>query len=591
MRNSFRVTIITICTLAAIQSTIIAEEQVIPKSNVEGKKLIAVTQALASGLIPLKELPGMINVLQKSGYDGFTVCISTDTVPDKRTKPLMQWRWWNIDKRSYSEFKGSIEILKSIKDWGRLTDNFLWMSSHVEGLTTPDWFNDNDWDILLANAELGARIAKEIGFKGITFDTEQYGGGPEGIWRQPWDYPMYASGNYKKEKGRKTPRSFAEVVEKVRQRGQQWAQALSKGYPDIVLAMLPGLYHTSWVVAQNSQYGGILEKSTHALSAAFSDGILLGLDERAMLVCFDESSYLDSQYRNLLTFRDIAIEQSLVMSAVPDLARKRLRYASGLWIDAGGYTAKRFSITDVRVNQRDPERHKHATHNALAVSDHYAWHWNQSAGGGDDHSSFITADPTPLMRQYWQANIDAHKPMDLRWEPQPHHNMTDYTQADAKAAKANTEFWVKMKKQGYKVAIELPEYWKFRLDTEMLCRFHNYWSVDYDDSSWNIIKSAPCLQSQGFRAHDIGLYRIKFDAPADLDGEKQQILLAFGSLSSGTSHLWFNGTWVQGLNSLVDVSKRIVPGESNQVGLFFLNKEGPGGLMGDVKLLISDRAK
>ena len=92
MRNRFtRTIIIAVSILVAIQSGVIAEDQIVPKSNIEGKKLIAVTQAINSVFIPLKELPGMIDVLQQSGYDGFTVCISTDTVSDKKIKPLMQW--------------------------------------------------------------------------------------------------------------------------------------------------------------------------------------------------------------------------------------------------------------------------------------------------------------------------------------------------------------------------------------------------------------------------------------------------------------------------------------------------------------------
>jgi len=37
------------------------------------------------------------------------------------------------------------------------------MASHAEGHKPPDWFNDDDWDIVLANAKLCAQIAKEIG--------------------------------------------------------------------------------------------------------------------------------------------------------------------------------------------------------------------------------------------------------------------------------------------------------------------------------------------------------------------------------------------------------------------------------------------
>ena len=241
------------------------------------------------------------------------------------------------------------------------------------------------------------------------------------------------------------------------------------------------------------------------------------------------------------------------------------------------------------MNQRDPERHKHATHNALAVSDHYAWHWSE--WGPDGKFSFITKKPTALIKEYWQANVDAHEPMSLDWEPQLHHDTTDYTKANEDAVKADAAFWGKRKDEGYKVAVELPEYWKFRLSTELLCRYDTYASKNYDDGGWSLIKPTSCWQSQVVRANDIGMYRVKFDAPANLDVEKQEIVLAFGGFGSGQAHLYFDGEWISYLGPIVDISKNIKPGETNLLYLFFINKSGPGGLMGQVKVLVRDRTE
>jgi len=583
----FRRLLFVLFAVFLMSSALVAAEGRIPVSNVAGKKLIRVSQALTSHTTAA-DVAGKVEVWQETGYDGLCFCLSIDpqaAPEDYPYKHHMSWRWWDTEERKHEEFERDIEAFKSVKDWGRLTDNFLWMGSHVEGRRPPDWFSDDDWRIVIANTRLAARIAKEIGFKGIVFDVEGYGGGAYGVWRQPWDYSLYSRSDYTIEK-RDAPRPFDEVAGKVRQRGRQWAEALSQEYPEIVLAVMPGLYEAAWHRANDPRFGGDLAKSDTGLWAAFVDGMIEGLDERALLVGFSESTYLDSQYRDFLIWRNFAREQSLVIAADPEAARRRISFAASIWTDAG-YGYPRFSTTDERFNQRDPERHKHAVHNTLAVSDHYAWQWGEWGTGGE--SNFMTAEPTPLMRRYWQANVDAHAPQDLLWEVEPYHDHADHTAADAEAAEKDAALWPVLEKQGYSVAATLPEYWTFRFDPETKVRYSSWMSPSCDDRSWFTVKSTSCWQSQGTRANGPGVYRVKFDVPADLDPEKQEIVLAFGGLGSGTAHIYVNGGWISTMKQIIDVSKAIKPGQTNQVGIVFLNKTGPGGLMGQVKLLARDR--
>lgn len=560
-----------------------AEREKLPVSNVAGKKLIRVSQALINHTAAA-DVPDKVKAWQATGYDG--VCLSVWADLESSEQRLdMQWKWWDVDPRKRSEFDRDVAAFKSVKDWGRLTDNFLWIASHVEGRKPPDWFNDEDWQVVTANARLAARLAKEIGFRGILFDQEGYGMATFGVWRQPWDYPLYATSDYTFEK-RKEPRPFEEVAAKVRQRGRQWARAISAEYPDVVLAAI-GLYENAWGgLANNPAYGGDLAKSPVALWPAFVDGLVEGLDERATLVSFCGGTYLDSQYRDMLIYRDIARQQSLMVSAIPDLARRRVSFAAGIWTDAG-FGLPRFSNTDARMNQRDPKRHMHAVHNALAASDRYAWQWGEWGKQGE--SNFMTTEPTPLMREYWKANIDGHRPRDLAWRPMPHQDQTDYAQVTAAAVAKEKAFWQRLTEQGYTVAKTLPEDWKFRLDLEMHVRWRNFMKPEFDDGPWFTIKSTRCWQMQGFAANEIGLYRAWFDAPADLDPQKQEIMLAFGGLGSGQGHVHINGGWISSAKLTVDVSQSIKPGEANLVSLYLINRSGPGGLMGQVKLLVRDR--
>ena len=583
----FRRLLFVMFAMLLMSSVLVAQQGAVPVSNVAGKKLIRVSQALTSHTTAA-DVAGKVEAWQETGYDGVCFCLSIDPQAvgeDYPHKHHMSWRWWDTEGRKHGEFKRDIEAFKSVKDWGRLTDNFLWMGSHVEGHKPPDWFSDADWKIVLANTRLAAKIAKEIGFKGIAFDWEGYGGGAYGVWRQPWDYSLYARSDYTIEK-RSAPRPFDEVVAKVRLRGRQWAKALSAEYPDMVLAVLPGLYEATWKRANDPRFGGDLAKCDVGLWPAFVDGMLEGLDERTLLVSFCESTYLDSQYRDLLIWRDFAREQALTISADPELARRRISFAAGIWTDAG-YGYPRFSATDERFNQRDPERHKHAVHNTLAVSDHYAWQWGE--WGKEGESNFMTTEPTPLMRRYWQANIDAHTPQELMWEIVPYLDQADYATADAEVAGKAEGFWKNMDEQGYSVATTLGEGWKFRFDPETKVRYSTWTTPGYDDGSWFTIKSTRCWQSQGTLANGPGVYRTAFDAPADIDPKKQEVVLAFGGLGHGEAHLYFNGGWISYMRGVIDVSKAIKPRERNQATIVCLNKSGPGGLMGRVKLLVRDR--
>ena len=566
-----------------VASILWADDSQIPRSNLEGKKLIRISQSLLGHVEP-ENVATKLDEWQETGYDGLCFCWRADLKEGEQRKP-MNWGWWDVDLRKRSEFDADVRTYRSIANWGKFTDNFMLMASHAEGHKPPDWFNDDDWKIVLANTKLCARITREIGFKGIVFDIEGYGGGAYGVWRQPWDYSLYARSDYQIEK-RDKPREFQAVAAKIRQRGRQWAQAISGEFPDIVLMVLPGLYAASWPRVTEARFGGDLAGSDSGLWPAFIDGMLEGLDERALLVSGSEATYITSQYRDMLVMRNYEKEQALLVSAVPELARRRVSFAAGIWTDAG-YNAPRFSVTDPRHNHREPRRHMHAVHNALAVSDHYAWQWGEWGVSGE--SNWMTTEPTPLIRQYWQANIDARNSLSLEWRPEPHHDPADYAETNSKVAESELALWKRLEAEGYRARSQLPIHWRFDFDPEMLVRYRNYFSTDFDDRSWRKIDCRRCWQMQGYLANEIGSYRAWFEAPADLDPERQEIFLVFGGLGSGRGHVYLNGGWVAYAQQKVDVSQSIKPGERNLIGLLFQNRSGPGGLMGRVKLLVRDK--
>jgi hypothetical protein len=553
-----------------------------PASNVAGKKLIRVAQELSYRTCA-QDVPAKVTIWQETGYDGlcFTLFRSPARLADGTLNQAnnMMFQWWGSRPVEVEDFGPEIEAFKSVQDWGRLTDNFLWTAGHVDG-KAPDWFSDQDWARVLHNAGIAARLAKDLRFKGILFDMESYGGA-HGVWRHPWDYPLYAKSDYR-DGGEAAPRPYAEVAGKVRQRGAEWARAMTAVYPDMVLLVIAGLYECAWEEAVAA--GKDLSETSTGLYAPFVDGILLGLGPDATLVSGSESTYLDSQYRDMLMVRDRCLNQSLGVSTEPALARKRITFAAGIWTDAGYGATGRFSNTDPRANQRSPEMHKHAVHNALAASDRYAWQWGEWGAAGE--SNFLTTEPTPLLREYWKANLEGHQSQDLLWEPAGYADLTDYAPTAAALAQAEAEFWAAREKDGWKVAVALPEIWKFRFDPELKVRYAAWNRPTFDDSSWYPIKTTAYWQTQGTRANGPGVYRIHFDVPATVDPTTSSVVMAFGGLGSGAGHVYVNGAWIDWLKSMVEVTAAVKPGGSNQMTVICQNRQGPGGLAGRVKLLV-----
>lgn len=237
---------------------------------------------------------------------------------------------------------------------------------------------------------------------------------------------------------------------------------------------------------------------------------------------------------------------------------------------------------DVSINHRDPQRHKHAVHNALAASGHYAWVYGEK-------SFYLATDPTPLTREYLRANKEAHLPHSLYWQPEPKWDTADYTAHDAEMAAADDRFWSEIAGTGYQIAFEFPVNWHFYYDTEERGR-SIHWKYPYE--GWPKLSTLRCWQSQAFKANGEGVYRIKFDVPSTVNPDTQHVFLGFGGFPANHHDSWavvrLNGKGYQ-IDNLIDVTDRIRPGESNQLVVEVINKSGPGGPLGHVKLLVRDR--
>ena len=363
------------------------------------KKLLRVASELVSRFLDSQsiaeaDLPSLVAKWQQTGIDGMVFNISSNRRNETNRYWNMCGQWWALIPRTYEELEPDIRAFQSVKDWGRVTDNFLWSSYAVWGnkLEAQNWFNDSHLDIILANVRLQARVARECGFKGILLDLEQYTGhGAEGTWHIPFNYPNYREDGYIKE-GRDTPRSFSEVAAKIRQRGTQYAQTVCTGFPGLKILIIPGLYE--WTDRGDNEP---LEDRHYGLYPAFINGMLEGLDSEATLISGNELTYSKTRYVDIGQERRRFEEAIENLCDAPDHLKQRMSFAAGIWVDTG----RTWSDTDVNKNERSPQDHERAVRNAFIASDEYAWIYGEQ-------SRFLLGTPTPLMQKYFQANIDAH---------------------------------------------------------------------------------------------------------------------------------------------------------------------------------------
>ena len=325
------------------------------------------------------------------------------------------------------------------------------------------------------------------------------------------------------------------------------------------------------------------------------EDFLLAMTDEAKLVIACEGTYMMSQHHDMAAYRDLVMRQSLVVSTVPELARRHMSFAAGIWTCVGSGSGS-FSFTDAKANHRDPKRHERAMANALAVSDDYAWQWSHSSrfvwyeGGKKPYP--------PLVRAYQRANERGHEPYDLEWAPDIEFDRKDYTKFDEEAAARNKGTWERLTAEGYKVVMTLPEYWRFRYDPEFLGRFSNIGEFKnrWAGHSWLLVSSKTCWQSQGIPLVGDSFYGMEVTIPGDIDLETNDVFLAFGAWGNNAVNIYFNNHWVGYLpkNPVCLLTKKggvVKPGEKHAVVLGFIHKEGPGGLAGDVKIVTRRKLK
>ncbi len=285
--------------------------------------------------------------MEQMPFDGTGIVMALDRNAWKKgeTNTVNQLGWRMMGTRVFrlEEFSGAIADLRSAR-WTRFMDNFLPLAlSASQSASGLGWFDEERWGIIANNFGVLAKIAAQVGAKGLILDPEHY------------NYSLFSYPSQRQQ----VNRPFADYVEVARRRGRQVMTAIAASLPDAVLLSLFG--YTLPLRGRKS-----LQEAEYGLLPALYDGFLDAMPTGARLVDGYEQAYPFKERQEFVKGYKRIHDDAIKVSAVPNRYRERVRAGFGLWLD---YTNRPDFFT--------PDEFRRAVGYALEVSDEYVWIYTQ----------------------------------------------------------------------------------------------------------------------------------------------------------------------------------------------------------------------
>jgi hypothetical protein len=220
-----------------------------------------------------------------------------------------------------------------------------------------DWFDD--FDAVMTNAFLAARIARNGKCRGILFDIEAYN-------KPLWDYrkQKYASS-----------RSWDEYAKQARERGRLLMGSFQDGFGENLVVFLT--FGFSLPNAETKGDPKKLAEVKYGLLHPFLEGMLDVARPGSTIVDGYELSY---SYRDPKEFAD-AREQfdSKLPALVSDPAkyRKSMSLGFGLWLDYD-WRKNGWDVTDPLKNYFTPQQFGKSVSCALKTADYFVWIYTET---------------------------------------------------------------------------------------------------------------------------------------------------------------------------------------------------------------------
>ena len=412
----------------------------------------------------------------------------------------------------------------------------VWFSCGPEPL---DYFSDARWDDICNNIRVVARAAREVGCIGLAFDPEQYSSS------SCFDYNGLV-------KFRGEDKSWEEAVAMTRRRGKQFGQAISEVIPDCKLLFFHGhslgLYiiksgpGLSWRNRLKSRERGHSLEARGYLYPAFLDGMLEGTSDGTIFIDGMEFAYSYTTAEEFEKGRWMALNESIIVTQVPELFRQKVRCGFGLWLDNfnDDYSWHPFHP---EKNRLSPGRLQRTLHLALKYSDGYVWLWNEKSNWYVDGP---LGKPHPPAKAYQRAYgmtkayRDAVRGAKL-WPGEDTWSGEAAPLADARTLGFIDRDDLVDLLRSAKVIMQLPaQGWLFKTDREYLGVKEKLYSPETSTGGWSSVNIGEFWERQGYGYDGLAWYRRSVDfrnVP-----KKKRLYLHFGAVDE-TMHLWIDGRY------------------------------------------------
>jgi hypothetical protein len=262
------------------------------------------------------------------------------------------WESWGARRFTEQELAADLANLQATP-FRRFRSNFLRMN------VTPgriDWFDD--YRAVLANARLGASVARRGGSAGIFLDTEQYQG-------HLFEYPS--------QRDRAT-KSFYEYSQQARRRGAEVMRAFEQGYPGLTVFVT---LTASWPYIVAHGKSEALERAPYGLLVAFVDGMIAAASDSARIVDGMEASYPARDTARVASYQDIQTHRVLAWHSDTTKYRRVVSRSMAFWLDFD-WRSRGWDGARPSRNYHSPNRLEAVVRKALQGADEYVWIYNET---------------------------------------------------------------------------------------------------------------------------------------------------------------------------------------------------------------------
>jgi len=467
---------------------------------------------------------------------------------------------WGRRLFTEEELRPAMEDLRAT-NFEKFTENFMRLNATPGDV---DWF-DQEFDVVIENARLAARVARAGRVRGFMLDVEMY------------QKPVFT---YRGQK-HSEQKSFEEYCSQVRERGRQFMRAIQSEMesPVVLLTFAHSLAAGAPQLA--------LKDIGYGLLPSFVDGMLEAAGPRTVIVDAYESAYPFREVAQFVAGRRAIMKSGLKVSRAPQAYRNHMKVGFGLYMDQGWGSVGWFP-DDPEKNKLSPLEFEYALHRALTYTDRYVWVYSEQP-------NWWTGNKLPP--GYADAARNARKHHDPKWRTSraiPGGKEPSVTAASQPGYDDESTFgplWAK-----YDEIMDLPKTWLFRLDPKRVGETKGWFAAGADESAWKPIEIRKFWEEQGYPNYDgVAWYRVRVSVPASLKGRR--CLLAFGAADE-TAAVYVNGhyagkwgllgfTWHERFE--IDVTEQLRPGEENLIVVRVQDSIGMGGLWKSV-LLIAPKA-